>query len=148
MKTAMKTAMMTSIFEVMETMFFLPAEPGESGCLSQLEDDTPATAKLSFSGEASGELILAVPGDLLREMAENFMGEPQESLSVEHLDGTLTEMVNMVCGNALRGIETSRPFDLGIPEQIEQSSIADNEIFTFVQTPSSDLAFCVKLEHE
>lgn len=138
--TALMTAMTTSISEVLETMFFLLAEPGDPVQISQLDSSKTICAKLSFSGDVSGALILAVPDTLLSEMAENFLGEPSDQLTQDHLNGTLTETVNMVCGNALRKVQTDHPFDLGIPEIIEFSALPEKETIQSILTPSAALS--------
>jgi len=126
MKNTLMTVMMTSISEVLETMFFLPAEQQEDRVLSGsglLENPDTLSAELSFSGDVSGRLIMVVPGGLLAEMTENFMGESTDRLSRALMEGTLTELLNMVCGNALRKLDAGHSFDLGIPAMLDISSV-------------------------
>ena len=141
--TAMMTTMMTSISEVFETMFFLPVEPEEKEQLINegLEQYTPYMAcKLNFSGDYSGRIVFAIPTRLLEEMAENFMGEPKKNLTKEHLAGTLTESLNMICGNALKKIESQNPFALDIPEIINNSKIDQTLLFNIIKTPDCAMA--------
>ncbi len=136
MKTLLMKAMKTSISEVMETMFFLPVASGQTAALSRAGLDAQDTmaCRLVFSGDISGQVILAAPESLVLEMAENFMGEPRDQLTREHLTGTLKEMLNMVCGNALRHTKASTPFELGIPEIIDLSKIAPDSQFHIIET--------------
>ncbi|HKJ98499.1 MAG TPA: chemotaxis protein CheX [Desulfotignum sp.] len=148
MKTQLMTEMKTSISEVMETMFFLPVEFGQTIVLSRAGLDVQDTmaCKLAFSGDISGQVILAAPESLVLEMAENFMGEPRDQLTREHLTGTLQEMLNMVCGNALRNTQASTPFELGIPEIINLSEIAQDDQFHIIDTDMSKLGMLLKTD--
>lgn len=147
MKKRLMTAMKTSISEVMETMFFLPIEFGRESIPAQCGMDTKNMAcELRFTGNTSGRVILMAPESLVAEMAENFMGEPLENLTPEHLSGTLTEMLNMVCGNALSKTAVKTPFELGLPKMIDGSAMATTEVFTIVETLKSKMAILLKLD--
>ena len=149
MKKILTTAMMTSISEVMETMFFLPIEFGEESTMGQSGIDVTApilASQLKFTGDISGSLYILAPKDLAGEMAENFMGESLENLTPEHLDGTLTEMLNMVCGNALRKIEAKTPFELGIPKIIDGSKGFEKQVFRIVETTESKMAILLTMD--
>lgn len=148
MKKKLMTAVMTSISEVMETMFFLPVEFASDATLAKCgldKEKTPA-CQLSFSGDISGRIILLVHESLVAEMAQNFMGESCEHLTDEYLMGTLTEMLNMVCGNALSKIDADIPFELGIPEKIDASDIAQTQVFSIIETTQSKMAFLLKTD--
>ena len=148
MKKILMKAVMTSISEVMETMFFLPVEIGEEMNLGDSEIDQSKSimvSELKFTGDVSGSLCILVPKELIGEMAENFMGEDRELLSDDHLSGTLTEMLNMVCGNALSKTDSKIPFELGIPEMIDEKKISDKELLTIVETTQSKMAICLRV---
>ncbi len=147
MKTQLMTAILTSISEVMETMFFLPVEFGpEIPIAKSGMDEKKLVCELAFNGDFSGNMILMAPETLVEQMAENFMGESLENLTPEHLDGTLTEMLNMVCGNALRKIEAKTPFELGIPKIIDGSKGFEKQVFTIVETTESKMAILLTME--
>ena len=148
MKKRLMTAMKTSISEVMETMFFLPVEFGREATLAQCKMDKKdnLACRLAFTGDTSGSLILMAPEILAVQMAQNFMGEPGESLTQDHLSGTLTEMLNMVCGNALSKTDSKVAFELGIPEMMDTSKIFEQEIFTVVDTIESKMAIALIME--
>jgi len=147
MKKILMKAMMTSISEVMETMFFLPVEFGTELTFAEfgMNNKKNMACRLAFAGDTSGCLILVAPENLIAEMAENFMGESREHLTEEHLSGTLTEMLNMVCGNALSKTDSKVPFELGIPEVIDESEISKKDIFTIVETTESKMAIILKI---
>ena len=143
MMKILMTAMKTSISEVMETMFYLPVEFGEETTLDQcgMADNRPNMAcQLEFSGDFSGCITLLIPEDLLSEMTQSFMGESSENLENEHLSGTLTETLNMICGNTLSKVDSKIPFELDIPKIMEESKIPETQIFTIVKTPQSMMA--------
>ncbi len=142
MKTVLK-AMKTSISEVMETMFFLPVEFVDEPALRQIKALKGKQGKaccLDFSGDCSGSVFLLVPRQLLLEMAENFMGEPAESLGDDLLDGTLTETVNMMAGNALRKVKAEKPFALGIPKLIPVADFPETEGTLIIKTTGPEMA--------
>jgi len=98
MKKTLMKAMMTSISEVMETMFFLPVEFDTELTFVQfgMNNENTMACQLAFAGDTSGCLSLVAPRNLIAEMAENFMGEHRENLTEEHLSGTLTEMLPLI----------------------------------------------------
>jgi len=149
MKKILMTAMMTSISEVMETMFFIPVEFNEASSTDQSgldQNKSTLASRLTFTGDVSGSLSIMAPNDLIGEMAENFMGEPRDQLTDEHLSGTLTEMLNMVCGNALSKTESKFPFELGIPEMIDAAVFSKQKVFTIVETTQSKMAVDLKID--
>ncbi|MCD4720139.1 MAG: chemotaxis protein CheX [Desulfobacula sp.] len=149
MMKILMTAMKTSISEVMETMFYLPVEFGEEATLAQcgMDKNKPIMAsRLKFTGDVSGSLCIFIPKNLIGEMAENFMGEAKGLLTDDHLSGTLTEMLNMVCGNELSKIDTKVPFELSIPKVIDESKIQEKEILTIVETFESNMAILLKID--
>ena len=147
MKKILMTAIMISISEVMETMFFLPVEfdTDSSLCQSGMNKDDFA-CRLSFTGDSSGHLTIVAPKRLVAEMAENFMGEARGLLTDELLSGTLAEMLNMVCGNALSKTDSKIPFELGIPQMVQTSKILEKEVFTIVETTESKMAVHLKMD--
>lgn len=142
-------AMTTSISEVMETMFYLPVEfPEESTFIqSGMGKHKPNMAcRLGFSGDFSGYFILVIPKNLLVDMTENFMGESRENLKEEHLSGTLTETLNMICGNTLSRVDSNVPFELDIPKVIDEPDIPESRLFTIVETTPSMMAIHVSVD--
>lgn len=137
------TAMKTSISEVMETMFFLPVEFSENPTekeIKALKGKQNKTCCLHFSGDGTGTVYLLAPKQLLREMAENFMGESGNSLQDDILEGTLTEALNMMVGNALRKVKTKVPFELGIPGLIPGSEFPETRDSLIIKTTGPEMA--------
>lgn len=147
MKTIL-AAMKTSISEVMETMFFLPVEYSEKPAekeVRMLKGKQNKACCLDFSGDFSGTVYLLVPIRSLKEMAENFMGEPGDLFGDEILEGTLTETVNMMSGNALRKVNTEVPFQLSIPRLIPGSEFPGGEGSMIIKTTGPEMAVHVIL---
>lgn len=145
MKNILMTAMKNSISEVMETMFFLPVEFREESFLETAEiGRAPMGSSLRFTGDVSGAMVLIVPRDLLGEMGENFMGEHRDHLTQDHLSGTLTEMLNMVCGNALSKVAAKVPYELDIPRVLEE--IPGTQPMEIVETMSGRMGFYLALD--
>ena len=115
MKTVLMRHVTDSIFEVMETMFFMTLE--EVKTQADLPRDRVASA-ISFSGKLAGTIYLEIPRSLLKTMTENFMGQDMDSLSQEYSDGTLKEALNMIAGSALTKVDPEDYMGLGIPEII------------------------------
>ena len=148
MKTLI-TATMTSISEVMETMFFLPVEFGEETTFIQsgMDKNKPNMAcQLKFSGDFSGYFTLVIPQNFLAEITESFMGESRQDLKTEHFEGTLTEILNMVCGNALSKTDSKKPFELDIPKVIDESMISKTQLFTIIETTQSKMAIQIAMD--
>lgn len=147
MKTLL-AAMKTSISEVMETMFFLPVEFLEEPSakeIKELKDRQNKACCLDFSGDFSGSVYLLVPKGLLSQMAENFMGEPAESLGDDLLEGTLTETANMICGNALGKVKAEKPFQLGIPKLAPGAQFPETQGTLIINTPGPKMAIHITL---
>jgi len=149
MKSLM-TTMMNSISDVMETMFFLPVEfEEETRTIKAITDlgEQVHACRLKFSGDYSGVVHLAVPHSLLSEMTENFMGESEDHLEEEHLSGTLTETLNMICGSALGKVDSKEPFSLAIPEMMQLADISEELDFYIINTPLQPMGAHVGVEN-
>jgi len=119
------TQVTNSIFEVMETMFFMTLEEVDpSQGQGQRAKDTLASS-ITFSGEFSGTIFLEIPESLLETMTENFMGQGVDTRSREYTEGTLKEALNMVAGNALTRVDETVYMGLGIPEIVNAPGSGD-----------------------
>jgi len=116
MKTTLMRQVTNSIFEVMETMFFMTLEEIDSSQGQARRANDTLASSISFSGEFSGNIFLEIPESLLETMTENFMGQGPETRSREYSEGTLKEALNMVAGNALTRVDETVYMGLGIPQ--------------------------------
>lgn len=148
-KDALKTAMMTSISDVLETMFFMPLDFVTDG------SDTPAAmtggiaATLTFNGPDKGFFALSLPESMARDICADFLGIDGQRVGLKDMTGTVQEMINMLAGNTLSLYDADVVFDLGVPESTAPETIAwegsgiGEAIRLTVQTLSSQLTLAV-----
>jgi CheY-specific phosphatase CheX len=126
MKEALKTAMTTSISEVLETMFFMTIEPSEVDKWADSVDDVSGVkhlaSRIEFSGPLSGFFVLAIPESILAEMAEMFMGVEPAEVNETHCTGIISEAINMIAGNAFSKLDDQAVFNLGIPQLVDAAA--------------------------
>ncbi len=125
------TTMMTSISEVLETMFYLPVEFKENlspEMTKSLKKDIKIGCSLKVTGSFAATFQLFIPDPLLLDITQNFMGEDPENCTAEYLHGTLKETLNMIAGNALKSMKTETPPDLDIPEIIKVSDMGSGSL--------------------
>nr|WP_320193574.1 chemotaxis protein CheX [uncultured Desulfobacter sp.] len=147
MKKALMTAMTNSISEVMETMFFMPVEIGPETILndSGIDLNTALACRLTFTGDVCGHIDVISPEPLAAELASNFLGEDKSELTWEQQLGTLSEMLNMVCGNALKKIKCQAPYKLSIPEKITGSGLNGTAECTLIETMDANMAILLSM---
>ena len=104
------------ICDVFETLAFMFGE------LAEREDlpESPASgvgAKMTFDGDMAGEIAIAVPKRMCKEIAINILGmDMNEDLQLDATD-SLKEVLNVICGQLLTSIAGDVPvFDLSVPE--------------------------------
>ncbi len=152
MEKELKKAMMTSISEVMETMFFMSLEINANSSLkdSGLFDGGQLlfVSGIEFAGPFTGSLKLVVPETILQDMAQDFMGLNQDEITDEHLNGTIQELTNMIAGSTFSAYDDQAVFKLGIPHMIDQKDVPGmaeikDENSILVETPDGFLALQV-----
>lgn len=116
-----KNSMRGSISEVLGTMFFSPVDFDDSASSSDIFSKFKSSGfikcMISISGEISTKVLLAIPKDTLEEMSADFTGKNE--VNDEDVNGTLKEMLNMICGEALAESYGDKDYVLGIPEIID-----------------------------
>jgi len=120
-RKALKEAMKTSISEVLETMFFLPLEVSETETdapLFRIPPEKLTSARLEFQGVFQGEAFFLIPHTLATSLTADFMGRESSEIDPDDVQGTLKELLNMICGKALSLLDPKQIFKLGIPEII------------------------------
>lgn len=128
MKTALKKAMMVSISEVLETMFFMSLEFDKQATLEScgiIDEGRSVVCHLGFKGVFSGYFLLFIPDNILREMTESFMGQDKETITRQHNEGTIKEMLNMMAGSTFSIYDKQAEFQLDIPMLVDVKSIND-----------------------
>lgn len=149
MKKVLMTAMTNSISEVLETMFFMPVEIGPQTILndSGIDLNKALASRLNFTGDICGNIVVISPEPLAAELASNFLGESHDELTWEHQFGTLSEMLNMVSGNALKNVTCRRPYKLDIPQKINLNDLNGSATCTLIKTMDSKMGILLSI-HE
>ncbi len=103
--------------EVMEKIAFMFAEPAEKDAVSS-EDSEYIQAMMSFTGDLSGSISIAVPVEMCPEIASNILGiSPEEEQGMELATDALKEVLNISCGQILTAIGSEKmDFSLTVPE--------------------------------
>ena len=152
MKKRLMTAMMGSISEIFETMFFLPLEfPEDIKAKERFGSSEKGllTCMIGFKGPLTGNLFLIIPASLSIQLTADFLGKEIDNLSKDQIIGTIKEIINMIAGNTFLKYDDNMVFDLGIPEMIGSQSALTNEpdsdepVFVDVKTP--DEQFVIKI---
>ena len=152
---ALKTAMMSSISEVLETMFFLPMDfkdDVKAAALWDAEKGGISAVRLEFKGPLTGAIIFTVPNQLALSITANFLGIDEEETVKEHSTETIKEIVNMVAGNTFSKFDDQAVYNLGVPEPMSFDDVkatqtdSGNEVFIGIDTLDGWLAFQLVLE--
>ena len=148
MKKLLKTKVTTSIFEVMETMFYFTMEEKENtgeGLSDLFDMQTLRACRVTFSGEYSGSISLLIPRSVLVTMTQNFMGEDNDDPPEELTDGTLKEALNMIAGSSLTKMNEESYMGLGIPEMADAGSVAWDAESAVFNTGQGLIGACVEV---
>ena len=140
-KQELTTAMMDSISDVLETMFFLPMDFISSETATKLWSESSKqtqTIKIGFSGPFSGFLVLLIPIRLAENITADFMGLDSTEITKEHVNGTTQEIANMILGNIFSKYDDQAVFNLEIPEIISDANYKD-----LSPCQENELVFCV-----
>ena len=148
----MITAMKSSIFEIMETMFFTPVEfsesiPEEFPDLKQ--PDKIIAGRLNFSGPFLGYFILFAPKKLAKMLTSDFLGEDEENISSEQISETVKEILNMLAGGTFTHYDDNAVFNLDIPETVDFDKAKTDgaspveKIVVIAQTPDDFLSLAM-----
>jgi len=125
-RTAMITAMKSSIFEVLETMFFLPLELSDKDNLEYLKSsskDKLLASKLVFNGPFSGYFLFIVPYRLAISMTANFLGKDADNVSHDQIADTVRETLNMIAGKTFNIFDDQAVFRLDIPQIVDSDEV-------------------------
>ncbi|NDY70632.1 chemotaxis protein CheX [Desulfobacter hydrogenophilus] len=128
-------------------MFFMPVEIGPEMILndSGIDLNNALACRLNFTGDIGGNIDVISPEPLVAELTSNFLGETKAELTWEQQFGTLSEMLNMVCGNALKKVKCRRPYKLGIPEKITSTDLNGTAECTLIETMDSKMAILLSI---
>ena len=101
MQNSVQEQLCSTFSEVVEQLTFMFGE-----VVPKDEAHTPGMlftqATMSFSGDLTGTLSVAVPSDVTAEIAANILGiEPEDIESETMMNDALGEMLNVVCGHVI-----------------------------------------------
>ena len=105
-----KQALMISIFEVFEKMFYVFLEPADKN-----EWVHESAASIQFSGPMTGGLKACFSKGIADGMVQNMLNIAEGEITEKLKEDCLKESVNMICGNFLRNYDSAKVFDLSIP---------------------------------
>ncbi len=106
-----------TFLDVVEQLTFMFGEPEDKNELDT-EDVEFTLARMSFIGDLPGTLSVAVPSEIIAEIAANILGlEAEDITDRDMLDDALGEMLNVVCGHVIMAlVGTEANFKLHSPE--------------------------------
>ena len=148
----MKQAMMQSISDVLEQMFFLPVDAHDPhqryASIDPVQAPNRLMVAIDFNGPSSGRFWLTIPLDLAAAMAVDFLGTSSDELSPDHISATAKELINMLAGNTLSAYDPESAFDLDCPEIISAAAdpTPDSCINLIVETPENRLTFHLNIQ--
>lgn len=145
--TTLLNATKISISDVFEKMFYMPVEFEERQELeSIIRSSSFLSASLGFKGARSGYFTAMIPVSVLKQIASDFMGTDEDTLTEDDITGTLGEIVNMISGNALTMV--GGDFHLDLPEISAPNSTATSKDMSriFVKTLNGVFSISIFLQ--
>ena len=105
-----RETMTPSIFEVFEKMFYIFLEP-----LDIRYDEYDMEAAISFDCTISGDVRILFSREIVRAMVQNMLGLEGDEITGQDMEDCSKEAVNMVCGNFLSRLDSTKVFNLSTP---------------------------------
>jgi CheY-specific phosphatase CheX len=101
--------LLNAIFEVFEKMFFVFFEP--------LDEDVKydMISSINFTVSVNGEIKIFFSTGLLETMVQNMLSVNQKDVTENMMEDCAKEAVNMIGGNFLHKLDSSKVFELSIP---------------------------------
>lgn len=106
----MRETMTPSIFEVFEKMFYIFLEPLDVG-----NNEYDMEAAISFESSISGDVRILFSRNIVKAMVQNMLGLKGDEITGQDMEDCSKEAVNMVCGNFLSGLDSTKVFNLSTP---------------------------------
>jgi len=116
-----------AVVRVAERSLYAFAEPVPPALMPRTIDGGWYDATVSFRGPFSGELALAVPVMLARQIAAAFLGDSDvdDETAIRDMVG---EFANMACGTWLTAVNDAGCFDLAHPEVLPAADLDPREL--------------------
>lgn len=104
-----QTMLLDAIFEVFEKMFFVFFEPlGEDVKYDMI-------SSINFTGSVNGEIKMFFSVGLLETMVQNMLSVNHKGVTENMMEDCAKEAVNMIGGNFLYKLDSSKVFELSMP---------------------------------
>ena len=114
--------LMNAIFEVFEKMFFVFLEPADE------EISYEMISSIEFLGPVKGDIRVYFSYGVAETMVRNMLGIDNSEITDRLIEDCTKEAVNMISGNFLHKYDSSKVFDLSIPEfEKKKSTFASQE---------------------
>ena len=136
-ESEMRQALRAAVDEVLEKMFFAETLGECHACDAQCAAGEKLGVSLTFAGKPSGFLLLHMSAMAARQIAADFLGADEPSVSAQQTSEVVCEMANMICGSVLSRVESATTFQLGAPHVVAASAEA--------MANSSGTRYCVQL---
>ena len=127
----------TSTFDVFEKMFFIFLELSNT---TGRHYDLVTT--IQFSGPFDGEIRLGFSDSLVLAMVENMLGMNRSDITRAMKEDCAKEAVNMICGQFLRTLDSTKVFDMALPDCFPAAAAIQ------LHSPGQDLEWCLSFESE
>jgi CheY-specific phosphatase CheX len=116
-----------AVVRVAERSLYAFAEPVPPALMPSTIDGGWYDATVTFRGPFSGQMSLAVPVTLARQICAAFLGDSDvdDETAIRDLVG---EFANMTCGTWLTAVNEAGCFDLTHPEVTPAASLAPREL--------------------
>ena len=115
------TVLSQTAARILEELVFLFTSPVDESAVHETE--AVAISKVTFTGPLSGTLVMKLSSRVLPELTTNMLGlDSSDEVTMEDQLGSLTETLNIICGNFLPELAGKREvFDIGQPLVITEN---------------------------
>ncbi|MBE0555758.1 MAG: chemotaxis protein CheX [Proteobacteria bacterium] len=127
----------TSTFDVFEKMFYIFLEISATG-----KQQYDLATSIRFSGPFDGEIRLGFSDSLVLAMVENMLNVDQHDATRAMREDCAKEAVNMIGGQFLRTLDSTKIFHMAVPVCLSDASAAQQD------GPAEDLVQCLNFESE
>ena len=126
-----------STFDVFEKMFFIFLEMSATG-----KRQYDLATSIRFAGPCNGEMRLCFSDSLVLAMVENMLSVDQHDITQAMKEDCAKEAVNMIGGQFLRTLDSTKVFHMTVPVCLPDTSVAQRG------SPGQDLEQCLNFESE
>ncbi len=114
--------LMNSIFEVFEKMFFVFLEPVDEDVKYDL------ISTINFMGPINGEVKIFFTMGIAETMVQNMLSLNRKDVTEKIIEDCAKEAVNMISGNFLQKLDSSKVFDLSIPTYAKKAGVFTSQV--------------------